>query len=235
MAKTKFQIKNHVTKKAKRISNLLQGKYGFDLTTLDQALQGDQNALKSIGEAARQGGQILELMPLLEEAYSTIIKGTEQYNKSVSNILKQGASSAINIDKSVSQAMLANSKYGHQRSELAAEFAVARNTENTRHQYAINYIQLKAYIDQHLTGVDNSTKLIEQANRPELKQLEEDTRYQMTAAKHLLQYGENEQLELLPKREYAIASQNTPEGRKTTSFKEKLQSSFGSLLSAVGL
>lgn len=235
MAKTKFQIKNHVTKKAKRISSVLKGKYGFDLATLDQALQGDQKALKSIGEAARQGGQILELMPLLEEAYSTIIKGTEQYNKSVSNILKQGASSAINIDKSVSQAMLANSKYGHQRSELAAEFAIARNVEKARHQYAVNYIQLKAYIDQHMVGVDNNAKLIEQSNRPEFKQLEEDTRYQTVAAKHLLQYGENEQVELIPRREYALASQQTPEGRKTTSFKEKLQSSFGSLLSAVGL
>ena len=198
MAKTKFQIKNHVTKKAKRISSVLKGKYGFDLATLDQALQGDQKALKSIGEAARQGGQILELMPLLEEAYSTIIKGTEQYNKSVSNILKQGASSAINIDKSVSQAMLANSKYGHQRSELAAEFAIARNVEKARHQYAVNYIQLKAYIDQHMVGVDNNAKLIEQSNRPEFKQLEEDTRYQTVAAKHLLQYGENEQVELIP-------------------------------------
>lgn len=235
MSKSKFKIKNHVTKKAKRISNVLEGKYGFSLATLDKALQGDQNALKNIGEAARQGGQIIELMPLLEEAYLTIIKGTEQYNKSVSNILKQGASSAINIDKSVSQAMLANTKYGHQRKELAAEFGVARNIENARHNYAINYIQLKAYIDQHITGVDNHTKLIEQSNRPELKQLEEDSRYQLTAAKHLLQYGENEQLQLLPRREYATASEQTSEGRKVTTFKEKLSNSFSNLLSAVGL
>jgi hypothetical protein len=222
-----FKIKNHVTKKAKRISGILQGKYGFGLDLLDKALQGDQNALKSIGEAARQGQQVQELMPLLTEAYIALIKGTEEYNKGVSTILKQGASSAIAIDKAASQALLANQKYGHQRSELAAEFTAAKTSEETRHQYAVNYIQLKAYIDQYLTKVDNDAKLVDQSYRPELKQVDEDKRYQMTAAKHLLQNGETARLDLMPKREYATVT----EGNKVMTFREKLKG----LASALGL
>jgi hypothetical protein len=221
-----YTIKNHVTKKAKRISGILQGKYGLNIALLDKALKGDQQALKLIGEAGKQGQLTQELMPMLAECYQAAIKGTEEYNKGISAILKQGASSAIAIDKASSQAMLANQKYGNQRSETAAEFAAAKSSETIRHQYALNYIQLKAYIDRYITKVDNDSKLTDQANRPELKQIDEDARYQVAAAKHLLQHGENANLELLPYREYATVR----EGDKSFSFKEKL----GQLASSLG-
>lgn len=229
-----MKIKNHVTKKAKRISGMLKGKFGFDIGLVNQALQGDKNALQAIGEAARQGQQILELMPLLKEACTTIEKATEEYNKSVADILKQGASSAINTDKAIMQAMLANQKYVNQRSELAAEFSIAKSTESARHQYAINYLQLKAYIDQYLTKVDNDAKLIDQTNRPELKQFDENTRYDMAVSKHLLQHGENARTDLIPKREYVTSTENTAEGKTVVTVREKLAKSFGSLLSGLG-
>jgi hypothetical protein len=221
-----YTIKNHVSKKAKRISGILQGKYGLNLATLDKALKGDKEAQQLIGEAGRQGQLTQELMPMLAECYQAAIKGTEEYNKGISAILKQGASSAIAIDKASSQAMLANQKYGNQRTETAAEFAAAKSSETTRHQYALNYIQLKAYIDQYITKIDNDSKLAGQANRPELKQIDENARDEVVAAKHLLQYGENANLELLPRREYATVS----EGDKSFSFKEKL----GQLASSLG-
>lgn len=233
--KSSFTIKNHVEPKAKRIGSILKGKYGLDLQTLNSALAGDTKALKQIGEAGRQGQLTQEMMPLLEEAYLNLIKGTEAYNKGVANILKQGASSAINIDKSVSQAMLANQKYGNQRKELAAEFASAKTAEVMRHQYAINYIQLKAYIDQYMQRVDGKTKLVEQSNRPELKQIEEDTRYSSAVAKHLLSYGDNSQTNLLPHRQYATVEGSDSQGNKVvTTFKEKLTQSFGNVISALG-
>lgn len=197
-----FKIKNHVGVKAKRLSGMLKGKFGLDLSTLDKALQGDREALKTIGEAARQGQQIQELMPLLTEAYGHLIKGTEEYNKGISAILKQGGSSAINIDKATSQASLANSKYGNQRKELKAEYIAAAKSELQRHSYAINYAQLKSYIDLYMSGVDGDARLIEQTNRPEIRQIEEDKRFEMSAAKALLSNGENARLDLLPNREY---------------------------------
>lgn len=233
--KQSFTMKNHVTKRAKRITGILKGKYGLGLDTLNKALQGDQNALKIIGEAGRQGQLNQELMPMLEEAYLNLIKGTEVYNKSISNILKQGASSAIAIDKSVSQAMLANQKYGNQRKELAAEFATAKTSEIIRHQYAINYIQLKAYIDQYMMKVDGNAKLLDQSNRPELKQIDEDVRYTSAVAKHLLTHGDNAQIDLIPRREYATVSETNGDGKKNVmTFKEKLTQGFGSVMSALG-
>jgi hypothetical protein len=222
----KFKTKNHVTPHAKRISGILKGEYGFGLELLDKALQGDKSALQTIGEAARQGQQIQELMPLLTEAYLANIKGTEDYNKGISAILKQGASSAISIDKAVAGASLANTKYIHQRKEGKLDYVIANSTEKERHNYALNYVRLKAYIDQYITKVDNDAKLTDQVNRPEFKQIDEDARYQLNSAKHLLQYGDNAQPELIPYREYATVT----EGEKRFSFKEKL----GQLASSLG-
>jgi hypothetical protein len=228
----KFTIKNHVGLKAKRISGMLKGKFGLDLGILDKALQGDKDALKTIGEAARQGQQIQELMPLLEEAYVNLIRGTEIYNKGISNILKQGASSAINIDKATSQSALANQKYGNQRKEVKAEFIAAAKSELQRHQYAINYAQLKSYIDLYMAGVDGDAKLLEQTNRPQIKQLEEDKRFELAAAKHLLQNGENQRLDLLPSREY-IPSNSAPNTPRVEASRGVMQS-LGRIISALG-
>ena len=229
---TKFKVKNHVAVKAKRISGMLKGKFGLDLSTLDKALQGDRQALQTIGEAARQGKQIQELMPLLEEAYINLIRGTETYNKGVSNILKQGASSAINIDKATSQASLANTKYNNQRKETKAEYIAAAKSELQRHQYAINYAQLKSYIDLYMTGVDGDARLLEQTNRPELRQIEEDKRFELNAAKHLLQNGSEARLDLLPSREYVPSdvSENTPRVQES----RNLMQSLRGIVSALG-
>lgn len=229
---SKFKIKNHVSAKAKRVSGMLKGKFGLDLGDLDKALQGDKQALEAIGEAARQGKQIQELMPLLEEAYSNLIKGTETYNKGVANILKQGASSAINIDKATSQASLANTKYGNQRKELKAEYIGAARAELQRHNYAINYIQLKSYIDLYMSGVDGDARLIEQTNRPEIRQIEEDKHFELNAAKHLIQNGSDARLDLLPAREY-VPSDSSPNTPRVEQSKGIMQS-LGKIVSALG-
>lgn len=226
----KPKLNNHVSKRGKRIAGLLKGKYGVDLTTLDAALMGNPKAMQAIGEAARQGRQISEFMPLLQQAYTEIIKGTEDYNKGIATILKQGANSAIAIDKAASQTLLANQKYANQRKEIAAEFVTAKQAETTRHQYAINYVQLKAYIDRYISQVDGDARLQEQVLRPEVKQFDEDIRHRDASNKHLLQYGEQANLDLMPRREYATVT----EGNKTVTFREKVGQLFSSTLSAIG-
>lgn len=227
-----FKIKNHVAPNAKRISGILKDKYGLDLSDLDKALQGDKQALKMIGEAGRQGRQIQELMPLLSEAYGHLIKGTEEYNKGVSNILKQGASSAIAIDKAGIQAALANQKYGNQRKESAAELLAGREAEKTRHEYAINYIQLKAYIDQYITKVDSDGRILDQTNRPQIRQIQEDTKFELNAAKALLSEGENARLDLLPRREYVPSDSSLDSPRVEQS--RGIMQSLGRIVSALG-
>ncbi|NER27254.1 MAG: hypothetical protein F6J89_06350 [Symploca sp. SIO1C4] len=197
-----FTLKKHVSPHTKTINKALQSKFGFGLGDLDAALSGNQTKLKQIGEAARQGKLTAELMPLLEQAYSQIIEGTTAYNTSVDRILKQGASSAISIDKAISQAVLANQKYINQRKEIKGDFIQQRDAETARHKYAIDYAQLKAYIDTYLVGVDREAQILQQANRPELKQIEENQRYELAAIKHLLKKGEKARLNLIPKRNY---------------------------------
>lgn len=228
----KFTIKNHISQKAKRVSSMMKGKFGLNLTDLDNALKGDKQALKAIGEAARQGKQIQELMPLLEDAYLNLIRGTETYNKGVSNILKQGASSAINIDKAVGQASLANVKYNNQRKEIKADYIATGKAEHLRHQYAVNYIQLKSYIDSYMSTVDGDAKLLEQTYRPEIRQIEEDKRYELNAAKHLLQNGSEARLDLLPARDYipdssAPATPKTQQSRGMMESLEKIVQALG--------
>lgn len=197
-----FTLKSHVSPHTKTINKVLQTKFGFSLGDLETALGGNQAQLKEIGEAARQGKLTAELMPLLEQAYSHIIEGTTAYNTSVGRILKQSASSAIQIDKATSQAVLANQKYINQRKELKGDFIQQRDAETARHAYAIDYAQLKAYIDTYLVGVDREALSLQQANRPELKQLEENQRYELAASKHLLEKGDSARLDLMPKRNY---------------------------------
>lgn len=206
----KFQLKNHVAPKAKRLGRLLQSKYEFNLSDLNEALKGDKTKLQQIGETARQAKQIQEFMPLLQEAYLSIIKGTEAYNLGVAEILSQGASSAVNIDKAQAKVTLAQRKYGHQRKELAAEFVAAKDAEALRHEQAMNYIQLKAYIDAYISTVDGEARLVEQTNRPEWKQLDENLRYQNVEAKHLLQYGDASRIDLLPRRDYVNSQESNP-------------------------
>lgn len=221
MPRQSFKLKNHVVPKAKRISGLLKGKYGIDLSILDKAIKGDESALQLIGEAGRQGAITQELMPALIQAYLSAIKGTEVYNKGVADIIKQGASSAISIDKSVSGTILSNTKYENKHKELKQDYVAAKQSENTRHMYAVNYIRLKSYIDQHLATVDGDAKLVDQANRPELKQFDENVRYQSLVAKHLLANGDNSQTQLLPRREYAVLNEGENAPR---SIQEKVKS-----------
>lgn len=211
---------------------MLKGKFGLDLSDLDKALQGDKAALKAIGEAGRQGKQIQELMPLLAEAYSHLIKGTEEYNKGIAGIIKQGASSAIAIDKAGIQASLANQKYGNQRKESAAELLAGKEAEKTRHQYATNYIQLKAYIDQYMTTVDGDGRILDQTNRPQLRQIQEDTKFELNAAKALLSEGERARLEFIPRREYVPSDSSSDSPRVQQS--RGIMQSLGRIASALG-
>lgn len=227
-----FKIKNHITPNAKRISGILKDKFGLDLSDLDKALQGDEQALKNIGEAGRQGQRTQELMPLISEAYSHLIKGTEEYNKGVSGILKQGASSAIAIDKAGIQVALANQKYGNQRKESAAELLAGREAEKTRHDHAINYIQLKAYIDQYMTTVDGDGRILDQTNRPQLRQIQEDTKFELNAAKALLSEGENARIDLIPRREYVPSDSSAQSPRVEQS--RGIMQSLGRIVSALG-
>ncbi|UKP01409.1 hypothetical protein [Nostoc sp. UHCC 0870] len=199
---TKAKLKNHVAPKARRIGSVLKTKFSVDLADFDKALAGDVASAQKIGELARQGRLSTELAPRLAQAYIEIINGSEAYNKATADILVQAGKSAIAIDKSVMQATLANSKYGHQRSELAAEFVASKTSEVQRHKYQMNYTQIRGYLDAHLAGVDQQTSLLEQSHRPELKQIAADEQHEMRELNEGLSKGERARYDLIPEKNY---------------------------------
>ncbi|MGB7440695.1 MAG: hypothetical protein WA919_06475 [Coleofasciculaceae cyanobacterium] len=227
--KTKNYIKNHVSQHGKSINNVLPKTFGFGIQDLEQALAGDREKLQQIGEAARQGKLTAELMPTLEQAYSYIIEGNTAYNTGVSRILKQAGKSSVQIDKGVSQVSLANQRYINDRREIKTDYTNSRDAENTRHKYALDYSQLKAYIDQYLVGVDHQGRMIDQANRPEAKQVAEDIKYDQTLAKHLIENGDEARPDLISYREYVPnQSQQQPQEKVTFASRiNQIKSAFG--------
>ncbi|HYW21920.1 MAG TPA: hypothetical protein VE956_21940 [Nodularia sp. (in: cyanobacteria)] len=198
----KLTLKNHVTPKARKINRVLKTKFGVSLDDFTNAMMGDVTSAQKIGELARQGRLSAEFAPKLAQAYQEIINGSTAYNKAISEVLMNAAKSAIEIDKAVMNATLANTQYGHKRSELAAEFINARNTENQRHNYQMNYTQIKGYIDAYLVGVDNRAALIDQSNRPEVKQLSADEAYQTKVINEALNRGDDARFDLIQQKDY---------------------------------
>ncbi|MFM7408343.1 MAG: hypothetical protein ACKO3K_17220 [Cuspidothrix sp.] len=196
------KLKNHILPKGRLLSQALSSKFGVTLADFDRAIGGDIQAAQKIGELARQGRLSQELAPKLAQAYIEIINGSEAYNKATADILLQAGKSAIAIDKAGSQVMLGQQKYVHSRQELAQEFVIGKNSENTRHSYQMNYTQIKGYVDAHLTAVDQQTALLEQSNRPEVKQLNADEQYQQRTMNEALSKGETARYDLILEKNY---------------------------------
>jgi hypothetical protein len=196
------KLKNHILPKGKQLATTLDRKFGVTLADFDRAINGDIQSAQKIGELARQGRLSQELAPKLAQAYLEIINGSEAYNKATADILLQAGKSAIAIDKAGSQVMLGQQKYIHQRQELAQEFVIGKNTENTRHNYQMNYTQIKGYVDAHLVGIDQQTAILEQSNRPEIKQIAANEQYQQKTMNEALNKGETARYDLIPQKDY---------------------------------
>ena len=197
-----MRIKNHILPKGKLLATTLDRKFGVTLSDFDRAISGDIQSAQKIGELARQGRLSQELAPKLAQAYIEIINGSEAYNKATADILLQAGKSAIAIDKSASQVMLSQQKFIHSRQELSQEFVIGKNSENSRHSYQMNFTQIKGYIDAQLTGVDQQVAILEQSNRPEIKQIAANEQYQQKTMNEALSKGENARYDLIPQKDY---------------------------------
>ncbi|WP_071192654.1 hypothetical protein [Trichormus sp. NMC-1] len=61
---------------------------------------------------------------------------------------------------------------------------------------------MKGYIDAHFTAVDQQTALLEQSNRPEVKQLTADEQRQTKVMNEALSSGDNARYDLIPAKRY---------------------------------
>ncbi|MFL9458567.1 MULTISPECIES: hypothetical protein [Nostocales] len=197
-----MKLKNHVAKKAKRLQNAMNANFGLSTEFLIKCMQNDRESLKLLGQMGREGALISKLAPRVREAAMNTIKGTEDLNVAIANIVTQSASSSLNIGKALTDQVLAQQSYQNQRQEIAIDFTNSRDIERLRHSLAVDYLKLQAWIDTNLMTVDGNAQKLEQLNRPEFKQLDADLRYQEKVAEHYLKYGDAERADLIPQRNY---------------------------------
>ncbi len=198
-------MKDHISGKTKSIQKQFQKYFGFSWQSVVKAANGDLGELKKIGEQGRQGRIMQQVAPVVAASTIDALKGTATYNKALSDIAIEGARSGINIDRSVMNVTLANSKYVHDRSETAKEFVNRRDAENFRHQTTMEYLDVKGEIDKHISVVDAQVRIANEANRPTVKQLQATEQQEIDITKHLLTYGENARTDLLPIKNYELS------------------------------
>ncbi|MFM6043929.1 MAG: hypothetical protein ACKPCC_15220, partial [Dolichospermum sp.] len=120
----------------------------------------------------------------------------------LADILKAAGSASLQIDKAANSTALADRKYVHSKIEIGRQYLADKQAENARHEYQLNYQQIKGYIDAFLVDVDRNNAILEQSNRPELKQREADKQYQGKVVNEYLDNGSDARIDLIPQKEY---------------------------------
>lgn len=212
IANKQFKLKNHFAGKNLRTpENLLKSHFAIDKDTVIQVLAGDEKAAQYIGEMGRQGRLTQELMPKVAANIIDAIKGTEVYNTETSKILNQGMRSTTAINKAVDSVELESLKYRNTEEERKLSLSQGRTTEENRHKYALEYMAVKHTIDSNMQTVDAEYKVLEQSDRPALKQIDEEERVHSKLIGHLLDKGSKATPEYIRKHNYlgGDTSQNT--------------------------
>lgn len=199
---TTMKIKNHITPRGKTLNNQLVNKFGLSLHEFEKACLGDINSIQKIGELSRQAKFMKEYAPRLKDAYIQIIEGSTTYNLALADILKAAGSASLQIDKAAASTTLADVKYQHGRLELAKQVLLDKKSENDRHSYQLNISQIKGYMDAFLVDVDRQSAVLDQSNRPEIKQVIEDKAYESKVINEYLEEGDKARLDLIPNKNY---------------------------------
>ena len=197
-----MKIKNHITARGRTLNNQLVNKFGLSLHEFEKACLGDINSIQKIGELSRQANFMKEYAPRLKDAYLQIIEGSTTYNLALADILKAAGSASLQIDKAAASTTLADVKYQHSRIELAKQVLIDKKSENDRHNYQLNMTQIKGYMDAFLVDVDRQSAILEQSNRPEIKQVQEDKSYESKVINEFLEEGDRARIDLIPNKNY---------------------------------
>ena len=200
-------MKDHISGNTKSIQKQFPKYFGFDFQSILKALNGDVNEIKKLGEQGRKGRIVQEIAPVVSQSAVDALKGTAAYNKALADVATEGARSGVSIDRSVMNATLANSKYRNDRQELAKEFINRRDAEKFRHESTIEYLGIKGEIDKHIAAIDAHARIKGEVNRPAIKNFQSAEQNEIDITKHLLTYGENARLDLLPIKNYELGEE----------------------------
>jgi hypothetical protein len=205
--KSQSLLKNHVSDlDTKTLQNVLKDRFGYSLEDFQAVLSGDREKAKEIAEFGKQGRIASKYAPRVAQAILDGIEGTKELNVQTANLLKAAGSANAAIEKAGQSTLLANQKYNNQKAENALDYSLANNQEKVRHDYAMTYIESKYFYDTYFLTIDADAKQLEQTNRPEMKQITEDERYEIAVLDHLLTHGEKSDTDLVVARDYQESS-----------------------------
>lgn len=198
-------MKNHISGNAKSIKKHFEKYFGFTFESVIKAANGDVAEIKKIGEQGRKGRIMQQVAPVVSQSAIDALKGTAAFNKALSEVAVEGARSGLAIDRAVMNVTLANSNYYNSRQENAKEFVNRKEAEKFRHETTMEYLDVKGEIDKHISVVDAQVKIAGEANRPTIKHLQASEQQEIDITKHLLTYGENSRVDLLPTKNYELS------------------------------
>jgi hypothetical protein len=201
--KASKHIRDHVSTYGKEIKKATAKKFGINNSLIIRAVNGDEKALKEIGDMGRTGERLAMAMPTIRENLKAYIEGTTEYNTALADIYKSGGKGALAIDKAASDVTLENSHYNNLISEYKASLFTKLEAENQRHDDALDVIELQAWIDTQMATVNAKASLESISNKPFLAQMKADRDYEDKKIKHLLENGSDSDLSLIPKKHYS--------------------------------
>ncbi len=196
-------VRDHVSGYGKQISKATNLHFGINNALIIKAVNGDDKALKQIGDMGKLGERLAMSMPLIRENLKAYIEGTTEYNTALADIYKSGSKGAIAIDKAAADLTLENTRYNNLIEEYKTSLFAKLESENKRHDDAMDVIELQAWIDAQMATVNAKASLESISNKPFLAQMKADRDYEDKKIKHLLENGSDSDLSLIPQKHYS--------------------------------
>jgi hypothetical protein len=197
-----MKIKNSVGKWGKDISPELQRKFGVTNAEFHKAMQGDERAIKKIGQMANEGEIYTKQAPKVAQRMLQVISGTSAMNQAVTDVSLAAAQATKQIEANGGKVQIANQKLVNERKEQALKHVTQLELNTARHENSLQAIQMEASISETTARVDHNYRMAQLQGKIPLQQMRADKEYQEARTDHLLEYGDKSRLSLIPKREY---------------------------------
>ncbi len=201
--KNKAKVRDHVSTYGKDIKKATANKFGINNSLILRAVNGDERALKEIGDLGKTGERLALAMPTIRENLKTYIEGITEYNVALADIYKTGGKGAITIDKVGGELALENARYNNLIEEYKTSLFAKLKSETQRHDDAMDVIELQAWIDTQMMTVSAKANLESITNKPFLAQVKADQDYENKKIKHLLENGSDSDLSLIPRKHFS--------------------------------
>jgi hypothetical protein len=195
-------IRDNVSGYGKDIVKATNKKFDINNALIIKACNGDETALKQLGDMGKTGERLQMAMPAIRENLKAYINGITEYNTSLADIYREGGTGAASIDKAGGDVSLANNKYLNKIEEYKTSLFASLKAENQRHDDSMDVIELKAWIDTQMATVSAKAQMEGISNRPMIAQMQSDRDYESAKINHILQNGSDSDLSLIPRKEF---------------------------------